>query len=386
MRSFLASRFELPNYAGRIVPLEGMRGMAALIVFLVHFRALFGDRIEPESFLYRATRVAGAFGHTGVDIFFVISGFLIYGIVMRDRFRYGNYLLRRLQRLYPTFLCVLGLYLALSAVFPVYSKLPPSIPGSVVYILANLAMLPGIFNITPIISPAWSLSYEMVFYVTLPICVFGLRIRRWLSWHRIAFFLFLAILYTSLCAVGIGAHVRFIMFAAGIILWEVRPHFISTRRLNKWSEDVAIVAFGANLATIGVYSNNGPMTLVLTRVPYFYSLSLFITVFFLALHAMFFDGLLKRVFSWDYLRWVGNMSYSYYLIHGLALHGIGMLVILLFPALPRTPFYFIVLFVVSLMASLVSAAMIFLWVEKPLSLERRVTGQANKREPVVARD
>jgi exopolysaccharide production protein ExoZ len=356
-----------------------MRGMAALIVFMVHFRALFGDRIQPESFLYRVTTVAGGFGHTGVDIFFLLSGFLIYRIVMRDRFRYGNYLLRRLQRLYPTFLFVLGLYLALSAAFPTYSKLPQSIPGSIVYILANLAMLPGIVDITPIITPAWSLSYELAFYVTLPICVLGLGIRRWKSWQRIAFFMFLTALHTTLSAAGIAAHIRLIMFAGGIVLWEVRPHFISTGRLNKWSEYAAIIAFCANLAAIGVLGNSGPMTLVLNRVPYFYSPSLFVTVLFLTLHTTSFDGLLKRIFSWDYLRWVGNMSYSYFLIHGLTLHGIWMLVHFSFLRLPRTPVYFIVLFVFCVVATLIFAAILFLWIEKSLSLERHITTHAKWR-------
>jgi exopolysaccharide production protein ExoZ len=387
MRSFLASWFELPDYAGRILPFEGLRGFAALIVFFVHFRALFGDRIETGSFLHWATSIAGAFGHTGVDIFFVLSGYLIYGIVMRDRFRYFPYLLRRFRRLYPTFLAVFVVYLVLSAVFPEQSKLPGLATEKLIYILANLAMLPGIFPIAPIIAPAWSLSYELVFYLVLPVVIVGLGIRRWVWWHRIVFFLFLEAIHTILCAAGMANHVRFIMFAAGIVLWEVGKNYSPAGKLNAWGECAAIVFFCANLAIIGItYAKSGPMTVVLTRVPQFYSLSLFVTIFFLVLHAVFFDGVLSRLLSWDYLRWVGNMSYSYYLIHGLALHGVQKVVDSRFIALPHTVFNFVALFGFCVTASLSCAAALYLWVEKPLSLQPRAAKSAIARGSVGASD
>jgi exopolysaccharide production protein ExoZ len=384
MRSFLASRFELPNYTGRIVPFEGLRGFAALIVFFVHFKALFGDYLPSGSFLHRVTSVTGAFGHTGVDIFFVLSGYLIYGIVMRDRFRYGPYLRRRFRRLYPTFLGVFVLYLVLSVLFPEHSKLPGPPVAKLIYILANLAMLPGVLNIVPVIAPAWSLSYELVYYVSLPLIVAALAIRRWRWWSRIAFFLFLALLHVILCAVGIDGHVRFVMFAAGIVIWELGQNLALAGRLNAWGELAAILAFCAALAILGIlYSNDGMTTVVMTKAPRVYGLLMFVTAFFLVLHAAFFDGILKKIFSWDYLRWVGNMSYSYYLIHGLTLHGVLLVLNSQFGWLPHSDFNFVLLFGICVVASLTCAGVLYLYLEKPFLLETRAIRRATEREPVA---
>ena len=47
--------------------MEGMRGFAALIVFFVHFNALFAGYARPDGPLREITAFAGAFGHAGVE-------------------------------------------------------------------------------------------------------------------------------------------------------------------------------------------------------------------------------------------------------------------------------------------------------------------------------
>jgi peptidoglycan/LPS O-acetylase OafA/YrhL len=251
-------------------------------------------------------------------------------------------------------------------------------------VLANLAMLPGILNIVPMITVAWSLSYELAFYLALPLVVRALVLRRWNSGQRIAFFLFLAVAQTVLCVVGISAHLRLIMFAAGIILWEVGRYHSPARKLGAWGEYVAIAAFSANLAFIGL-AHIGTVASVLTNVPYLFSVSLFITGFFLTLYTVFFDGILRMMFSWVYLRWVGNMSYSYYLIHGLVLNGIRYIINSRFPAMPQSPLYFIGLFVFCVAATLLAAAILYLLVEKPLSLNTRRRPQNSIPHPQLSR-
>ncbi len=128
-------------------------------------------------------------GNTGVDIFFGISGFLLYGIVLEKRQNYRQYLKRRIHRLYPTFLVVLAIYVGISVVIPQYSKLPHSIYQAVIYVAENVCMLPGIFNITPIITVSWSLSYELFFYLTIPLGFSFLGMCRLSSKQRLYFWL-----------------------------------------------------------------------------------------------------------------------------------------------------------------------------------------------------
>lgn len=305
---------------------------------------------------------------------------------MEGRSNYGRYLLHRLRRLYPTFAVIFGVYVLLSLAFPEESKIPKWGPAATLYVLANLAMLPGILNIVPMITVAWSLSYELAFYVALPLVVTALVLRRWGSLQRIAFFLLLAVAQTVLCLAGISAHPRFIMFASGIILWEIGRYQSRARKLSAWGEYITIAAFGVNLALIGLdLSRIGPLSAVLTNISYLYSISLFVTGFFLTLHTIFFDGILKTVFSWVYLRWVGNMSYSYYLVHGLVLNGIRYVINSRLRFLPHSQLNFIGLFVFCVAATLAAAAMLYLLVEKPFSLKSRKRPQNPIAQPEVSR-
>ncbi len=349
-----------------------MRGFAALLVFFVHFRALFGSYVSPESILYRATAIAGSMGHAGVDVFFLLSGFLMYGIVLDSKSPYIRYLWHRLRRLYPTFLVIFTAYVVLSALFPANSKLPHSNSASMIYLIENLMMLPGIVNIIPMITVAWSLSYEMVFYLALPLFVNALFLRRWKSPQRIALFLILAITQAVLCTIGVSKHSRMIMFVSGMILFEVGRFYGPLLKLRAWSEQIAIILFGANLLAIGLLQYGvGSTSLTLTNVLYLYSASLFATTFLFTMHTVFFDGVLSRIFSWNYLRWVGNVSYSYYLVHGLVLNGIRYFLNASFAWIPHTRLFFVALLVFCMGATLMAAAALFLGIEKPFSLAGR---------------
>jgi len=82
--------------SGRLASMEGLRGLAVLLVFLVHFSDLSSDWLRtaelpiPVDCHVQGTSVTseiacrvGNMGNIGVDLFFVLSGFLIYGGLMR---------------------------------------------------------------------------------------------------------------------------------------------------------------------------------------------------------------------------------------------------------------------------------------------------------------
>lgn len=360
-------KFEPLTKGPRLLPLEGMRGFAALLVFFVHFEALFKRHINTNSILDPAFQIAGSFGHTGVDLFFVLSGYLIYQIVFKQP-GFIRYLQRRIQRLYPVFLAVMLIYVGLSLVFPEYSRIPAALPAAVSYLGANLLMLPGITPIVPLITVAWSLSYEWFFYILAPLAVNALGLRRWRCLHRVGFFFLAAAAQIYLCSIGWENHSRLIMFVAGMILWEVTAHYRIAARLPAWGEYIVAAVFCVNLVLIGIAgSRTGPATIILKSVPMYYSTALFITMFFLALYGLFYDGALQKLFSSPWLRFLGNISYSYYLIHGLTLHALRTV----FPfAMPTSAAGLLALCAVCLAATLVSASALFLCVEKPLSWPR----------------
>lgn len=344
--------FELgPAEANRLLPMEGLRGLAVLLVFFVHF----GAQIKNTLWL----QIPGigialqTLGHAGVDLFFVLSGYLIYGMTLRRPRPYLGFLGRRAQRLYPTFLVVLVLELGMALASTSRGYLPTDSGELAATLVANLLFLPGVFPIKPIVTVAWSLSYEVAFYLVVPVLVGGLRMRAWPPVARAV----LMVLAVWVMAVTGWQHGRMGMFVCGMLLVEALPQIRSLDRQALISTAVC----GAVLLTAG----HGHRGIVF--------MALFVTCF-LVCGAAFApagsQGLVARALSWQPLRWLGNMSYSYYLAHGLVLD-------VLFRVLRKVMYGTIaslgeaawfVLLGPAFMATLIGSAALFLLVERPYSI------------------
>jgi peptidoglycan/LPS O-acetylase OafA/YrhL len=235
--------------------------------------------------------------------------------------------------------------------------------------LANLAMLPGMFAIKPLITVAWSLSYEWFFYLSLPLTVWALKMRGWTPVRRIVLVLTICAVQYVLCVMHVSAHPRLIMFGAGICLWELGTHWRLGGCLGYRGELAAIVLAVASLVWVGfdVVRHDASLLGRMTILP-IDSPVLFLGLFPFVLYSLFFQGWLYRLFSFRGLRWFGNVSYSYYLIHGLTLHFVATIAHRWLGNRILPPAQFMMMFVVSLAATLGSAFFLFLVIEKPFSL------------------
>jgi exopolysaccharide production protein ExoZ len=116
-------------------------------------------------------------GNAGVDLFFALGSYRVYGHLMRRPPPFVACMARRIQRTYLAFLAVFVLYLLLAWRLSGAGKLPDD--GSLgVYLPSNLLLLPALFPPEPLITMAWSLSYEMCFYLILPMITAVLALRR----------------------------------------------------------------------------------------------------------------------------------------------------------------------------------------------------------------
>ena len=355
----LSKQFELSRHGDsqNLRSMEGLRGFAVFLVFLVHYVSLIAPWISKDSQLEAISVAIHTIGNAGVDLFFVLSGYLIYGSVIGRRQAFLPFIRRRIARIYPAFCVVFGLYLLLSFANPAQSKIPAQALAAWTYVLQNFLLLPGLFPIEPMITVAWSLSYEMFYYLVIPLTVAFFRLRERSTAWRVWFFLGATFSIAAYCAVY-GGHVRLIMFIAGILLHEA----LRDGSLRAPGSAVALAALVLGLlATTAPLM--GPFALTVKM------LILFCT-FFIVCHACFSrpGAWLARGFSWTPLRWLGNMSYSYYLLHGLTLKVAFMVLLAKVPSVTHEVLFFIGILPVMFVMTLLPSAGLFLLVERPFSL------------------
>jgi exopolysaccharide production protein ExoZ len=343
--------------------LIGVRGYACVFVFLAHYYSLFSDSwLRSGGGVERFFSGLHGLAEMGVELFFGLSGFLIYGpLVRRRQFAVGRFFARRFRRIYPVFLAVLGIYLVLSLVFPALSKLPDGFGPSVVYILQNLAVMPGMFRIDPIITVSWTLSHEAAFYIAAPLLVLGLRLPQ----RRPTTRLVASALLLAACMwlwPYIGRHRYSIMFLLGIMLADAEDMMPNLFRRSwfQWIAMVTVVLSAVALARGGIweYARFSPL---LVGFP--------VTIL-LACGAKHGQGPLTRVMCWRPAVLVGPISYSFYMIHGLVLNGVKLgLIRGLGLTSESMPLFFLVCpFAFAL--SLVAAALLYRYVEEPYSIAK----------------
>ncbi|MDD2720273.1 MAG: acyltransferase [Gallionella sp.] len=360
--NWLAQRFELSRggSAANVRPMEGMRGFAVFLVFMVHFVTLINPWIAGNTdFLVFATALH-TIGNSGVDLFFVLSGYLIYGSLIARCQKFMRFMSRRVVRIYPAFIAVFLIYVALSLLFPAESKIPATAPEGIWYLIQNFLLLPGLLPIEPMITVAWSLSYEMFYYLLIPLVIAVFRLRDRSAVWRTTFFLGAATVTAIYCAIN-GGHVRLIMFISGIVLYEVMN---SPRPLTLHSFFGLLALCTGLLGTLLPMTGSGGIALKVCI--------LFVSFFALCL-ACFRDSSawLPRLFSWTPLRWLGNMSYSYYLLHGLALKAEFQALSKVLPVADHGAWLFWALLPPMFALTLIPTSALFLLVERPYSLSPR---------------
>lgn len=158
--------------SGPLVGLVHLRALAIVLVFVYHYR-LFAHPAWVDS--------VGAFGWTGVDLFFVLSGFLISRQLFRSLATRGTVSLRefyfkRLLRIVPAYVVVLAAYFCLPWIHE-RESLPP------LWRFLSFTQNIGLeLRTSGTFSHAWSLCIEEQFYLALPLTLLLFARRRRAVW------------------------------------------------------------------------------------------------------------------------------------------------------------------------------------------------------------
>jgi peptidoglycan/LPS O-acetylase OafA/YrhL len=309
--------------------LDGVRAIAFLLVFAHHYA-----RLEV--------------GWVGVDIFFVLSGFLITGILFdtRDKpHRVRNFYVRRSLRIFPLYYgTILAIILATPFVhwhwdwrwlsWPLYA-------GNLILFVHRGFLDPGTMSLVNgwltgahgvalFVGHFWSLCVEEQFYLIWPWIVFKIKSRRLLIAIATTIVILgpllrhLANLYLPADRIreGITAHgtpfrLDTLMMGALIALLyrgASRDALFKTAKVSIWIAGiVSFVVTAAVLLRPALFVHRGLKPLVFT-------LGFSLIAFFagtLVVRCLISGTLLARILSNQVLRWIGRISYGAYIIHDM---------------------------------------------------------------------
>jgi exopolysaccharide production protein ExoZ len=371
--NWLTKNFELSRGGenANLKSMEGLRGLAVLLVFLVHYVSLAKPWISSKSSTAEIANILHTIGNTGVDLFFVLSGYLIYGSLISRKQTYSNYIYRRIERIYPTFIAVFLLYIYLSFIFPTENKIPPDTSEAALYLIQNFLLLPGLFPIEPMITVAWSLSYEMLYYLAIPIAIQVFHLRNRNQLFRVTFFCLITIVLI-LYGTTYDGHVRLVMFISGILVFEAMRAGEASLKPTSLVGTLALI-FGLLGMLLPI---NGPLGASTKIVILFSAFGLLCLTCFKSP-----TSYLARSFCFTPLRWLGNISYSYYLLHGLTLKAIFLIVSNIFPGAVFGPWFFWAFLPIAFLITLPPTVILYLAIERRYSLSRSLTGHVDIKIP-----
>jgi len=279
---------------------QAMRGVAALMIVLLHILIITG--LTPPA-------IEENFLSAGIDIFFVISGFVMVVATRGKTIGFAGFMCARLERIVPLYwLAMLACLLLIAA--SGRGVIPPWREIALAYAFIPYTDSNG--EMTPFLSLGWTLSYELYFYLA-----FGATL--WLAWRRqllgLAAIFAVAILLRNVIGHTSAAAFRFTSplpfeFLAGALL----AHLTLGRRLHA-ATGLALASAGAVLAVI-LSDRDLPRTICF-GIP-----ALFFVAGAVALEQKLASATLTPILL------LGDASYSLYLSHPLTL---GLLNRLPFP-------------------------------------------------------
>ena len=296
--------FYLLDNRDRNYAIEGLRGLAMLMVLNCHFFAMF----KTEIYFSSEIPVLHAFflmlhsGYLGVDIFYVLSGFLAWKILFKDKKIFAKYIKDRINRLMPSY--ILNLIIVSFACF--------SLKQFIENVFFISEFLPGktFYNYV-----SWSLGWEWLFYSIILFTAYLFKRKKKTS-------LFILFLITGINVffsyyikpqnVILPEPLRFSGFLLGCVLSEYFSYL--KNKVFYYLGYISIAIVFLLCLYKGMYQNyiiSNDIKLGL------YYLFFDIWVCFLIAFLLNYKSFLSKLFELKMIRIFGQISYTFYLTHSL---------------------------------------------------------------------
>lgn len=344
------------TFAGLKLPrIQVLRFIAAMTVVLFHSLGT-GSKYFAGSSRLDVFR----FGDLGVDMFFVISGFIIFLTVSSREGTWWLFLRRRLGRIVPMY-WLMTLVMAAMLLVPGPSRTPPP---DLVYLVESLLYVAWIGDRMPVVYPGWSLEFEMFYYLMVTAAL-ALSPKRWM---------YVVVAMAALSALGAvaqiaGIHGTAISFFSDPMQLEfafgiVAAQFILQRKLMVGP----LLAIAASLALLTIDSSSERLWRIYAAgLP---SVALVAWCASADMRAPLQDA------ANNWLVKLGDASYSIYLTHVFVISIMGKILQKLWGTMPVD-----LAILIMALVTLAAAYAMHLIVERPIMrwMKQRGSGQKEKR-------
>jgi peptidoglycan/LPS O-acetylase OafA/YrhL len=308
----LLNKFRRVTSSGNYIPeIDGLRFLAISWIFVYHLNdyLIKSFPVNDINIFQKILRN----GHLGVELFFVISGFVLslpfarYYLKQGKKIYLKQYFMRRLTRLEPPYFLIMIFLFFFKIITHIYTanELTPHLIASLFYV--HNIIYPGTLPVVN--SVAWSLEIEIQFYIMVPLLahVFSLQrnIRRALLLSIISMMPVVQYLFKS----DTLFFYQFIQyFIAGFLLADIYVSY--DRQYFKQKQGLLNNVF----IVLGAFAFASILLIHSTRTDLVYTIfiPLVISLFY---SIVLFIPFWKKIFSIKWISIIGGMCYTVYLIH-----------------------------------------------------------------------
>jgi len=325
--------------------LMGLRGLLALLVVIFHINGSaviegYIDEAPKESLRYMLNYA----GPISVNLFFVISGYLITQSLL-NKPSVRDFAINRFLRIYPVFFSI---HLIIFIVGPVigYKWMDGiGLSGYVIHFISNALLLPGMFDLPIAQIVAWSLSYELFFYVIAAAiwCIY--RSTRATTLKKYILYSFMV----TICLVTVYYRNDMLYFVVGVVL------FFSQDRIKRSWKPSRLFYLDGVIVLAAIYLSYHFM-----KVPIIVALVL---SFLLFVPIIMEYGLLSQFLRTKFMRYLGAISFSLYMWHTMVMFPLKIIVPKISNFIGSSSFAFAIYALLSLVLSIFVAHLSYRCIE-----------------------
>jgi peptidoglycan/LPS O-acetylase OafA/YrhL len=359
------------------VPLiEGLRGYLAIWVVFDHLLGVCGYSFERLTGIMKVFRA----GWFAVDVFIIVSGFVIFYLLDNKQESYTKFIIRRFFRLWPLFIVLFAIsiplsliyrsnFIEFSSIFP-FSKVGDGLLVERIdswwenissHILLHLTMLHGIvpnylirYSPGAFLGPAWSISLEWQFYIVAPL-IFAFLKKKWSLPIISLFCMLFFIMGKQIDDIEFGAflpmHIEY-FFIGGVSYYFYK----SFNEIN-----LNITSFPISLTILLFWFLNANCDFIF--IPYiiwflFFSLLLDVSN---TLRPAYISAIVS-LFQNRFAIYLGKISYSIYLSHFLVIIILQYLILKLFPCFSQKS-HLVILSILTLFFTIIVSHFLYRYIE-----------------------